>query len=97
MRYKKLMEDFEKEETARMIALYDAFTTEYKITKEELDEKFLKFNGTILDFYNYAEEFLYRTPAANRKENRGRPKKVKIESTPRDLQVKRGRGRPKKS
>jgi len=95
MRYKKLMEDFEKEETARMIALYDAFTTEYKITKEELDEKFLKFNGTVLDFYNYAEEFLYRTPSANRKENRGRPKKVKIESTPRVLQVKRGRGRPK--
>jgi hypothetical protein len=97
MRYKKLMEDFEKEETARMIALYDAFTTEYKITKEELDEKFLKFNGTVLDFYNYAEEFLYRTPAANRKENRGRPKKVKIETTPRVLQPKRGRGRPKKS
>ena len=97
MRYKKLMEDFEKEETARMIALYDAFTTEYKITKEELDERFLKFNGTVLDFYNYAEEFLYRTPAANRKENRGRPKKVKIESTPRVLLPKRGRGRPKKS
>ena len=89
------MVDFEKEESNRILALYDAFTSEYRITKEELEEKFLKFNGTILDFYNYAEEFLYRTPAANRKENRGRPKKVLNQPLPRVLQPKRGRGRPK--
>jgi len=68
------MEDYEKEEPARMEALYDAFTTAYKITKDELEEKFLNFNGTILDFYEYAEEFLYKTPAENRKGRRGRPK-----------------------
>ena len=95
-RYKRLMVDFEKEETNRMDSLYDAFSSEYNITKEELEEKFLKFSGTILDFYNFAEEFFIKTPAANRKENRGRPKKVKIESTPRVLLPKRGRGRPKK-
>jgi hypothetical protein len=94
-RYKKLMEDFEKEEANRMLALYEAFISEYRITKEELEEKFLKFNGTILQFYNYAEEFLYRTPASNRKENRGRPKKVLNQPLPRVLQPKRGRGRPK--
>ena len=46
-RHKRLMEDFEKEETSRIDALYDAFTDAFKITKEELEEKFLKFSGTI--------------------------------------------------
>ena len=97
-RYKRLMEDFEKEETTRMAALYDAFTDAFRITKEELEEKFLKFHGTILDFYNYAEQFLYTTPSENRKNmrGRGRPKKVKNEPIPKVLQIKRGRGRPKK-
>lgn len=97
-RHKRLMEDYEKEETARMSALYDAFTDAFRITKEELEEKFIKFNGTILDFYNYAEQFLYTTPAENRKNmrGRGRPPKIKIETVPKVLQVKRGRGRPKK-
>ena len=94
-RYKKLMEDFEKEETNRMLALYDAFTAEYKITKEELEERFLRFHGTILDFYYYAEEFLYKLPAGVRKDMRGRPKKVKTETVPKVLQAKRGR--PKKN
>ena len=97
-RHKRLMEDFEKEETTRMEALYDAFTSAYQITKEELEEKFLNFHGTILDFYNYADNFLHTTPAENRKNmrGRGRPKKVKTEPIPKVLQVKRGRGRPKK-
>ncbi len=95
MRYKKLMEDFEKEETNRMSALYEAFTAEYKITKEELEERFLNFHGTILDFYYYAEEFLYKLPAGVRKDMRGRPKKVKTETVPKVLQAKRGR--PKKN
>jgi len=94
-RHKRLMEDYEKEEPARMEALYDAFTTAYKITREELEEKFLNFNGTILDFYEYAENFLYRTPAENRKNMRGRPPKQKL---PTKLQQpKRGRGRPRKN
>jgi len=96
-RYKRLMEDYEKEESERMTALYDAFTTAYKITKDELEEKFLNWTGDILSFYNFAEEFLYQTPAEIRKGRRGRPSKVKIESTPKVLQVKRGRGRPKKN
>lgn len=94
-RYKKLMEDFEKEETNRMSALYEAFTAEYRITKEELEEKFLKWPGDILSFYHYAEEFLYKLPAGVRKDNRGRPKKVLNQPLPRVLQSKRGR--PKKN
>jgi hypothetical protein len=97
-RHKRLMEDFEKEETTRMEALYSAFTNAYQITKEELEEKFLNFSGTILDFYHYADNFLRTTPAENRKNmrGRGRPPKIKTETVPKVLQVKRGRGRPKK-
>ena len=97
-RHKRLMEDFEKEETTRIEALYSAFTDAYQITKEELEEKFLNFSGTILDFYHYADNFLRTTPAENRKNmrGRGRPPKIKTETVPKVLQVKRGRGRPKK-
>lgn len=97
-RHKRLMEDFEKEETSRMDALYDAFTDAFKITKEELEEKFINWNGDIMSFYNYAEQFLHTTPAENRKNmrGRGRPPKIKTETVPKVLQVKRGRGRPRK-
>jgi hypothetical protein len=92
------MEDFNKEEPARLEALYDAFTSSFQITKEELIEKLMNWSGDILSFYNYAEQFLHTTPAENRKSmrGRGRPKKIKTETIPRVLQVKRGRGRPKK-
>ena len=97
-RHKRLMEDFEKEETSRMSALYDAFTDAFKITKEELEEKFINWDGDIMSFYNYAEQFLHTTPAENRKNmrGRGRPPKIKTETIPKVLQVKRGRGRPRK-
>jgi len=73
-RHKRLMEDFEKEETSRMEALYDAFTSAYQITKSELEEAFLRWPGDIASFYNMAEEFFRKTPAENRKGRRGRPK-----------------------
>jgi isochorismate synthase EntC len=97
-RHKRLMEDFEKEETNRMEALYDAFTSAYQITKEELEEEFLRWPGDILSFYYKAENFFRTTPAENRKNmrGRGRPPKIKTETVPKVLQVKRGRGRPKK-
>ena len=95
-RHKRLMEDYEKEESARMEALYDAFTSAYKITKSELEEYFLKFSGTILDFYEYAENFFYKTPAENRKNRRGRPPK-KVKTVQNQNKPKRGRGRPRKN
>ena len=94
-RYKRLMEDYEKEETQRMEALYDAFTAAFKITREELEEQFLKWPGDIASFYDYAENFLHTTPAANRKSMRGRPKKMTL--PPKLQQPKRKRGRPRKN
>jgi len=97
-RYKKLMNDFEREETDRMKSLYEAFTDAFQITKEDLEERFLKWNGDILSFYYFAKEYLRETPSSIRKDMRGlgRPKKVKVESIPTVLKPKRGRGRPKK-
>lgn len=95
-RHKRLMEDYEKEEAGRMEALYDAFTSAYKLTKSELEEHFLNFSGTILDFYEYAEMFLYKTPAENRKNRRGRPPK-KVQTVQHLNKPKRGRGRPRKN
>jgi len=94
-RHKRLMEDFEKEEPARLEALYDAFTVAFKVTREELEEKFLNWPGDILSFYNHACEFMHTTPAENRKNMRGRPKKVQPVQVQNKL--KRGRGRPRKN
>jgi hypothetical protein len=97
-RHKRLMEDFNKEEPARLEALYDAFTSAFQITKEELIERLMNWPGDILSFYECCSNFLRTTPAENRKNirGRGRPKKIKTETVPKVLQMKRGRGRPKK-
>ena len=77
-RYKRLMEDFEKEETARLEALYEAFTKTFSITRTELEEELCNWPGELLSYYKYCMEHKYTTPYANRKSNRGRPKKVKV-------------------
>jgi hypothetical protein len=79
-RYKRLMDDFEKEEPSRLESLYDAFTDAYKITKDELEEKFLNWENDIYSFYELAENFFNKTPSENRKNMRmrGRPKKINI-------------------
>jgi hypothetical protein len=53
VRYKKLVEEFEKEETFRLNAFYDAFCKEFFLTKEGLEEEILNFKGTILELYDY--------------------------------------------
>ena len=95
VRYKRLIEDYEKEESQRMDALYDAFTSAFKLTRSELEEHFIKWSGDIASFYDYAENFLHTTPTTNRKSIRGRPKKMTL--PPKLQQPKRGRGRPRKN
>lgn len=99
-RYKRLMDDYEKEEFERMNSLYEAFTDAYQITKEQLEEMFLRWGGDITSFYNYAENFLLPTPSENRKRRRGRPpKKVqqKVQPIKTQNKLKRKRGRPRKN
>jgi hypothetical protein len=77
-RYKRLMEDYEKEENARLEALFDAFTSHFQMTREELENELCEWNMDLLSYYNYCNEFKRTTPYANRKSRRGRPKKVKV-------------------
>ena len=77
-RYKRLMDDYEKEEFGRLDALYDAFTTAFKITRTELEDELANWNNDLLSYYNYCIEFKYTTPSENRKTRRGRPKKTTV-------------------
>ena len=76
-RYKRLMEDYEKEENTRLEELYDAFTSHFQITREELENELCEWPGELLSYYDYCKEFRKSTPYANRKSRRGRPKKIK--------------------
>jgi hypothetical protein len=78
--------------------LYDAFTSAFQITREELEEKLIQWPGTILNFYDYCYSFLRTTPSENRKSFRNRPTKVvkKVVQIAQP-QIKRKRGRPKKN
>jgi len=93
-RHKRLMEDFEKEEPTRLEALYDAFTTSFQITREELEERLIQWPGDIMSFYESCCMFMRTTPAENRKSFRNRPTKVIQVAQP---QIKRKRGRPRKN
>lgn len=52
-RYKKLHEDFLKEEAEIMKNMKKHFWIEFKIKAEELDEIMESFDGTIMDLYNH--------------------------------------------
>ena len=75
-RYRRLLADYEKEENDRLEAIYDAFTTAFKITKDELIDELCNWSGDLLSYYEFCNEFKYSTAAENRK--RGRPKKLAL-------------------
>mgnify|MGYP003118185582 FL=1 len=77
-RYKRLMDDFNREDNERLEALYDAFTSTFKMTRNEFIEEICDWPHDLLSYYKFCMEFRYITPAANRKTaRRGRPKKIK--------------------
>jgi hypothetical protein len=75
-RYRRLLADFEKEENTRIEAILDAFTTSFKIGREELLDRLCNWSSDLLSFYESLEEFGTPTSAEIRK--RGRPKKIKL-------------------
>jgi hypothetical protein len=78
-RYQKLMIDYEAEETERYNSLIEAFTSAFQLTREQLEDEFLKWPDDILSFYEYADMFIRKTPAEYRKISRDmRSKKHKI-------------------
>jgi len=75
-RYRRLLVDHEKEETNRLEAIYDAFTTAFKMTRDELIDELCNWTGNLLDYYEYCNEFKFTTLTENRK--RGRPRKLAL-------------------
>jgi hypothetical protein len=75
-RYRRLLADFEKEENTRIEAILNAFTTSFKINREELLDRLCNWPLDLLSFYESLEEFGQVTSVEIRK--RGRPKKIKI-------------------
>jgi hypothetical protein len=55
-RYKKLHEDFLKEETEIIKNMKKDFKKEFKISDEELDSIMESFDGTVLELYEYMKE-----------------------------------------
>lgn len=53
LRYNKLMEDFEKEENFRLSIFYESFCKKFSLTKEQINDILLTFDGTILDLYKH--------------------------------------------
>jgi len=74
-RYKRLMDDYNKEDNERLEALYEAFTTHFKINRNELIEELCNWSGDLLSYYEYCVQFKYETPISVRKSKRGRPRK----------------------
>ena len=75
-RYRRLLVDFEKEESARIEALIDAFTVSFKINREELLDRLCNWSSDLLSFYESLEEFSRPTAVEIRK--RGRPRKLAL-------------------
>jgi hypothetical protein len=73
-RRKRLIEDFEKDENARLKALQDGFLREFVMTNEEYFEHISNFSGNTEEFYLYCLKTFDRS--GKQPEKRGRPKKV---------------------
>jgi len=66
-RHKRLVEDFEKEESSRLNMLYEGFTSAFYISENELEEELINWGGSIIEFYYYIEGFYKKTPKEIRK------------------------------
>jgi hypothetical protein len=74
-RYRRLMDDFEKDEKQRLSNYVKAITGLFNISKEEVEKKMEDFDGTLEEFY-----ILIRSKYDYKKfqSKRGRPKKLSI-------------------
>jgi hypothetical protein len=71
-RYRRLINDFEKDEPQRLEAYKKAITSLFEIEKEELEEKMEIFDGTLKELYILIKtNYNFRTI----QKRRGRPKK----------------------
>ena len=73
-RYKRLMDDYNKEETTRLEAMYEAFTSHFKMTREEVQDELCEWEDNLLSYYYHCSKTKAIILNANRKGKRGRPK-----------------------
>jgi hypothetical protein len=52
-RKRRLSKDYEMDEKKILDEMYKAFKTELKMTREQVDEEMLNFEGTLSEFYYY--------------------------------------------
>ena len=71
-RRKRLLEDYERDETEKLRSLFRHFSKHFNITIEEAKEEALKCRGAIIDLYYIIEEKYRKQIKVSR---RGRPKK----------------------
>jgi hypothetical protein len=72
-RYRRLMNDFEKDEPQRLDDYKKAITSLFEIEKEELENKMETFDGTLKELYILIKtNYNFRT----RQKRKGRPKKI---------------------
>ena len=55
-RRKRLLEDFDKDESEKLKSLETAFLVTFKINKEQYNEEVTNFNGELIDFYFFIDE-----------------------------------------
>ena len=52
-RKRRLSKDYEMDEKKILDEMYKAFKTEFKMTREQVDDEMLNFDGTLSEFYYY--------------------------------------------
>jgi hypothetical protein len=52
-RKRRLSKDYEADEKKILDEMYKAFKTELRMTREQVDEEMLNFEGTLVEFYYY--------------------------------------------
>jgi hypothetical protein len=75
-RRKRLMEDFEKDESERLSSLIKAFTQNFKCNKEQVEEEMINCRGSLIDLYYIIEDKYKIVHMPYPLKRRGRPKKV---------------------
>lgn len=75
-RRKRLIEDFEKDESERLSSLITSFTQHFRCNKEQVEEEMLKCSGSLIDLYYIIEEKYKIVHMPYPLKRRGRPKKV---------------------
>ena len=73
----RLLEDFEKDEADKLKRLEKEFTSNFKITKDQINKEMLEWSGDLISLYYHIEDNYQKLNIPNHgKKKRGRPRKV---------------------